>query len=118
MTDLEFTQGVTFSWTKTWTDASGNPRDLTGYNAELRVFVDLGGEDQLTALTFKPVGGSANTTMVLGGTAGTVTVTATPAALATLQFDNAFYTLLVQAPDGTVSLVDSGTVTLLPGVTF
>lgn len=118
MTDLEFTQGETFTHTFTWTDASGNPLSLVGYSAELRVFVNLEAENQLTALTFKPIGGSANTSMTLGGAAGTIAVRADAAALAPLKFDNAYYTLLVQATDGTVTQVDAGTVTLLPGVAF
>lgn len=118
--DITLDQSMTFQETFTWTDDSGNPRDLTGYAAELRMYSDYGSEAQQTVLTFKSTGGgSANTSMTLGGNTGVISIRAELAALQALTFYSGWYILQVLAPDAvTVTKVSDGAVIVERGEAY
>lgn len=85
-------QGATHVLPLTWKDNGNNPFDLTGYSAELSVQDSDGNE--LLSLT-SPSGG-----IVLGGAAGTITVTFSALQTAAFKFNTARYVL--QLINGTV----------------
>jgi hypothetical protein len=64
-------QGATFTRQLTWNDSSGSAVDLTGYTArmQVRTSIDAAGAATLSLTT-------ENGRIVLGGTAGTITLTA------------------------------------------
>ena len=109
--------GQTFDWTWTVTDDTGQPLDLTGVNvrAQLRQTVT----DGTAIATF----GTANATVILGGTAGTIrffqsdTVTAAlGAAVGNTQVTAVFDAEAVEFT-GDVSRIISGNWTIVPEVT-
>lgn len=110
--------GQTFTLTFEY-KPGGQPADLTGYSAKLRVVKDLGQADQSFLLSFQTDGlGTANTSMALGGAAGTITVRAEASATSTLAFISAPYFLMIKSPDSTVTTILSGSCSVEPGVAF
>jgi hypothetical protein len=69
--DIVCDQGATFTRIFTWEDSSGIPIDLTLYTARMQVRATIGSLSTLLSLT------TENGGISLGGTAGTITVTAT-----------------------------------------
>lgn len=64
-------QGATFRRIITWQDSTGLPVNLTGYTARMQVRATIDSGSTLLSLT------TENGGIDLGGTAGTVTLTAT-----------------------------------------
>lgn len=98
--DLEIVQGAAFSQTFTWVGYNGVPIDLTNYAAclEVRKFKEL---NTTPLLTFKTGSGSTSgCSITLGGSAGTITIAATPAATALIDWQSAVYDLVMHS-DGT-----------------
>lgn len=112
-----FEQGTPFSLVFTWTDGSNNPINLTGYSAKMHVVTDLINKVPILLFTTGN-GGTANTSIVLGGSAGTVTVTATDAATAAMNFDTGYYSLFVQSSSGANTKLMEGNVTVSLGLSY
>ncbi len=68
--DIVCDQGATFSRVFTWQDSTGLPVNLTGYTARMQVRATIDSASTLLSLT------TENGGISLGGTAGTVTITA------------------------------------------
>lgn len=114
---ITFEQGTPFQLVYTWTDNNGNPVDVTGYSAKLKVVTDLINKVQI--LNFVSSGsGTPNTSIVLGGAAGTVTVNATAAATGAMNFDTGYYALLVESAGAEITKLLEGTVTVGLGLSW
>lgn len=116
--DLCVNQGATYTKTFTWelngccgcdtAGASPEPVDLTGYTANM----------QIRAFPLSPsVLYDASADIVLGGTAGTITLTISAADTETFTWWTGVYDLLLTSPTSVVTRVLQGTVTVSPGVT-
>lgn len=116
--DLCVNQGATY--TRTFTSelngccgcdtagASPEPVDLTGYTANM----------QIRAFPLSPsVLYDASADIVLGGTAGTITLTISAADAETFTWWTGVYDLILTSPTSVVTRVLQGTVTVSPGVT-
>jgi hypothetical protein len=99
--------GATFHLVLTWT-ASGVPVGLSGYTAALTI---RDGQDVVITLT------TANGRIVLGGAAGTVTLTVAAEDTASLAPGTADYDLLLTSPGGVVTPLVAGLCTLRRGQT-
>ena len=97
--DIVADQGATFTRVITWKDSTGAPIDLNGYTArmQLRSQVDSAGAAVFELTT-------ENGRISLGGTAGTITLSAAATATAAVSADTYVYDL---------ELVESATVTRL-----
>jgi len=109
-------QGATFTAPVTLKDSDQNPIDLTGYSGKLMMRRDI--SDASPIATFQ----TTDATMVLGGTAGTVTLNMTATLTAGLTIDFAgevwYHDLLLKHADGvTVDKPYQGVVIAAPGVT-
>lgn len=99
--------GATLSLTLTWT-TNGVPVDLSGYAAALTI---RDGQDVVIAMT------TANGRIVLGGAAGTVTLTVAAEDTAALTPGTADYDLLLTSSGGTVTPLVAGLCTVRRGQT-
>jgi hypothetical protein len=109
--NLTIEQGATFNPVFTWKDQSGIPIDLSGYSGRMHVRAEL--EDVATLLEVT----TANGYMILGGSAGTVTLDVPASITAALDFDVAVYDLELESGTGEVTRLLKGTVLLSPEVT-
>lgn len=115
---IVFEQGTPFQLVYTWTSGPNNtPVDLTGYSAKLHVVTDLVNKVPILLFT-TGAGGTANTSIVTGGTAGTVTVTATDVATTAMMFDTGYYSLFVQSAGGNPTKLLEGKVTVMAGLSW
>lgn len=115
--DIVLQQGLTFSLVVTWENPDGTPIDLTGYSAKLLVVNNL--TSKTSVLTFDSGGsGSSGTSLVLGGTAGTLTIGMTAVATAALTAKQSTYTLLAEDPSSNVYGLMSGRFTVESGVSW
>lgn len=111
-------EGPTFTETFEY-KPGGQPADLTGYSAKLRVMRDPGLPTEQTLLAFQSDGmGTPNTTLTLGGATGTIAIRAEASVTADLDFTDAPYTLMIQSPDGTVTKILEGSCSIVPGVSY
>lgn len=94
-TDFIIYQGATFSRVITWT-ADGSPVNLTGYSARMQFRTDYADNSGTIALDLTTSGGG----IVLGGAAGTITVTATGAQTAAITALGGHYDLELYAGGG------------------
>ncbi len=102
-------QGATWSLTLTW-KIDGAPVDLTGYSARMQVRRTHAAADAILSLT-------SDDGITLGGEAGTITLTATAAAMAAITARAYVYDLELVSPDGTVTRLVEGTWYHRPEVT-
>lgn len=113
--NLTITQGETLAKRFTWsigTLEANTPVDLTGYTARMQVRSRADSVDVLFALT------TENGGIVLGGTAGDITLAMSATATAALDFRKGVYDLEVVLPDGvTVRRLMQGSVHLSDEVT-
>lgn len=109
--NLTVEQGATLSEVFTWKDPTGALIDLTGYSAKMQVR-RAPGADELYLEASTGAG-----TIVLGGAAGTVTITVLAATTAALSFTTGSWDLVLTAGDGTVTRLVEGTATLDRSVT-
>lgn len=86
--------------------ASSAPVDLTGYTATLQICPFPGG----------PILYDASSNIVLGGTAGTITLTIPASVTAGFTWWAGVYSLLLTDPYGNVTTLLQGTVTVNPGI--
>lgn len=117
--DFTIVQGATFLLTMQWL-SSGIPVNLTGYTARLKILQNASTQNEQIYLTFASDGtGTANTSLTLGGAAGTLALRAEASVTINLGFTKAPYVLLLKEPDNlTVVPLASGQVTVTPGVGF
>lgn len=115
--NLVFEQGTTYSLVLTWNAPNGAPMDLTGYSAKIHVVSSF--QNQQSLLEFNSAGGgTAGTTLTLGGVAGTITVGATNAATTAMVFSSGQYGLLVMSAGGVVTKLIEGNVNVVQGVSW
>jgi hypothetical protein len=89
--DIYIEQGATFQRVITWKDSSGNAINLTGYIARMQF------RPQITSETILFTATTENGKIVLGGAAGTVTITITATETAAFDFCSAAYDLELQS---------------------
>ena len=97
--DIVADQGATFSRVITWKDSDGVPIDLNGYSARMQLRSQI---DSAGAAVFELT--TENGRISLGGTAGTITLSAAATATAAVPADTYVYDL---------ELVEGATVTRL-----
>jgi hypothetical protein len=110
--DITIEAGATFSLQVTWKDPAGNPIDLSGYSARMKVKSAFGGT---TYFSLTHASG-----IVLGGVAGTIGVTISATATATAIGSSpvtAVYDLELESGGGTVTRLIEGKAFLKPEVT-
>lgn len=108
--DITIEQGATFLLNLVWKDSLGALINLTGYTARMMVRQTHVATTVLMSLT-------SPTDITLGGALGTINVKATAAVTALLPARNAVYDLEMVGPDGTVTRLIEGAVTVTPEVT-
>jgi len=103
-------QGTTFNPVMTWKDQDGTPINLTGYSARMQIRADIDDAAFIHEST------TANSEIVLGGIAGTITFDIDAVTTAAFTFDTAVYDL--ELVNGTiVNRLLRGDVTLSKEVT-
>ena len=107
--DITINQGATYQLVVTW-NVSGSPVDLTGYTAALQARYNVDASTTFISLT-------SGSGLTLGGALGTITVDLTAAQTAALTCFYGVYDLELTAPDGTVTRLLQGTVTVSKEVT-
>ena len=113
--DFTIEQGATFSRVLTWRDDAGALVNLTGYTARMHLRTSITAVDP-PALTLT----DANSRIILGGAAGTITLALTAtetAALGTPGAASTFVYDLELVSGATVTRLLEGTVTVDPEVT-
>jgi hypothetical protein len=108
--NITIEQGATFRLSITW-KADGVAVDITGYTARMQVRHRYSSTDTLLSLT------SAAGDIVLGGSAGTIVVTASATATAAITERAAFYDLELVSGSGVVTRLLQGAVSITPEVT-
>lgn len=103
-------QGATWLETFTWTDANGDPVNLTGYTAVAMVKTTYGGTTLLTAST-------ASGTITLGGAAGTITINVPYATTGAIGGQTGVWDLELTSGGGVRTRLLEGPVTITPEVT-
>lgn len=109
---LELIEGTTFGFDLTWSDASGAPVDLTGCVARFAICPTSSSRPLVSCST-------ADDGIVLGGAAGTVAVSLTPAQTAgqySESWKGARYELRVEYAGGQVYSLLRGLVAMTPAV--
>lgn len=86
--DIVADQGATFTRVITWKDSLGTPVDLTNYTARMQLRSQI---DSAGAAVFELT--TENNRISLGGTAGTITLTAAATATAAVAADTYVYDL-------------------------
>ena len=95
-------QGATLQRTLTWTDPAKNPINLTGYTARMHVRTAANAASTILELT------SSNTTITLGGAAGTVSMNVAANVTANLTPGLYVYDLEVVSGGGEVTRLVEG----------
>lgn len=108
---LKIIQGATLFEAFTWKDANGVAKDLTGYTARAQARTDYDAASPFMDLT------TANSGIVLGGTAGTIQLKMAAAATAGITATDGYWDLELVAPDGTVTRLLQGSVCVSKEVT-
>ena len=97
-------QGATFNPVLTYSDAVGDPIDLTGYDARMQIRLKKSDPDPPADELTVTNGG-----IVLGGAAGTITLIMTDTATAAITYKSAVYDLEIISGSGIVTrLVEGG----------
>ncbi len=111
--DLYIEQGATFEKVITWKDSSGNAISLTGYTVDMNIRETY---DSTTVIA--EYGGTPLINIVLGGTAGTISITISDTVTADFTFESAVYDLkLTETSSGKVTRLLEGEVFLSKRVT-
>lgn len=109
--DITIEQGATFQMSLLWKDSAGDPVNVTGYTARMQVREKVTSTTTLLSLT------SDAGDIVLGGTAGTIDVTASATATAAIDEKRGVYDIELVSPGGIVTRLLKGCVTISPEVT-
>ena len=114
---LTLEQGSPFSLDLVWNSPSGTPVDLTGYSAELVMATDLVNKTPLVLFTTGS-GATPDTSLTLGGPAGTISVSASAQATSSMGFASGVYALLVQDSSSVITKLLEGYVALSYGLSW
>jgi hypothetical protein len=109
--NITIEKGATFSRELTWKDENGDAIDLTGYTARMHIRTHPSASTAILELT------TENSRISLGGAAGTVTLTVTPAVTTAITAMDGFYDLELVSSGGLVTRLLEGKVTFSPEVT-
>jgi hypothetical protein len=110
--DLLIDQGATLNIVATWKDSSGTPINLTGYTARMSVRATFTSSSSVLDLN------TSNGGITLGGSAGTITITASATTTAALTAPfSGVYDLELVSGGGVVTRLLEGTATVSPEVT-
>lgn len=104
-------QGATYRLPLAWKTSAGAAVDLTGYTARMQVRRKVDADEALLNLT------TENGGVALGGTAGTITVTASDTLTAALTVKSGVYDLELRDAAGVVTRLLQGCVTISLEVT-
>lgn len=116
--NIAFEQGTSFDLVYTWTGPDNvTPVNVTGYTAKMIVVSDYVNKTPLVLFN-SAGGGTSNTSVTLGGAAGTVEVQATDAATAAMTWITGVYALIVQSPGGLDTKLLRGQCVVNPGLKF
>ena len=108
--DFLMPKGSTFSRTLTW-KISGSAVNLTDYTARMQARASVTSATVVLDLT------TANSKIVLGGTAGTITITVSAADTAAITQQSLAYDLELVSAGGVVTRLIEGQIVLSPEVT-
>jgi len=108
--DFLMPKGSTFSRTLTW-KISGSAVNLTDYTARMQARASVTSATVVLDLT------TANSKIVLGGTAGTITLTLSAADTAAVTQSSLAYDLELVSAGGVVTRLVEGQIVLTPEVT-
>jgi hypothetical protein len=109
---LDIQQGATLSLTATWTDSTGAAVNLTGYTARMQVRSAYDATTTILSLT------SGAGDITLGGSAGTIAITASATVTAALTAPwTGVYDLELVSGGGVVTRLLEGPATVSPEVT-
>lgn len=111
--NITFEQGASYTLTLSVADESGQPVNLTGYQARMQVRAadSLGAVPPLVDLS------TANGGITVAGDGSSMTVAAAASATASWTWGPACYDLIIEAPDGTVQRLLRGDAEVSPAVT-
>jgi hypothetical protein len=110
--DTTIEQGATFSISVTWKDSNSTPINLTGYTARSQFRKTYEATTTVLDLT------TANSGISLGGTAGTITLTASATTTAALTApSNGVWDLELVSGGGTVTRLLQGAYVVTPEAT-
>jgi hypothetical protein len=122
--DIHIDQGATWTLQLTWKDTSGTPINLTGYTARMQIRKDF--KESTARLSLS----SPSNGIVLGGSAGTIQITASKTATSGIEVDYAtlflhegkraqsmVYDIELESADGTATRILQGTAFVYPEVT-
>lgn len=110
--DLTINQGATLSLVATWKDQAGTAINLTGYTARLNVRETYASGTAILTLT------TENGGITLGGSAGTITLSASATTTAALTAPfSGVYDLELVSGGGVVTRLLEGAATVSPEVT-
>ena len=109
--DLEIKQGATLSLTATWKDSTGAAINLTGYTARMQVRSAYDATSTILSLT-------SSSGITLGGSAGTIAITASATVTAALTAPwSGVWDLELVSGGGVVTRLLEGAATVSPEVT-
>lgn len=110
---LKFTiyQGATFRKRLTWKAPSGILIDLTGCTARMQVRSEVESAEVLLELS------TTNNRIILGGANGTVDLDVCDEDTAAITWDSGVWDLEIAHPDGTVTRLAQGSISVSPEVT-
>lgn len=109
--DLEIKQGATLSLTATWKDSTGTAVNLTGYTARMQVRATYDSSSTILSLT-------SGSGITLGGSAGTIAITASATTTAALSAPwSGVWDLELVSGGGEVTRLLEGAATVSPEVT-
>jgi hypothetical protein len=108
--DFLMPKGSTFSRTLTW-KISGSAVNLTNYTARMQARASVTSATVVLDLT------TANSKIVLGGTAGTITITVSATDTAAITQQSLAYDLELVSAGGVVTRLIEGQIVLSPEVT-
>ena len=108
---LTIYQGATFRKRLTWRTPSKAPIDLTGCTARMQVRAEIESSTVLLELT------TENSGIAIDGPQGALTLHAPPAATAAIAWQGGVWDLEVAHPNGDVTRLAQGSISVIPEVT-
>jgi hypothetical protein len=109
--DFEIDQGATFDKSFVWKNSSGVPINLTGYSARMQIRRAVSEDEVLIELT------TNNSRINIISLQGVVRLKISPVDTAAMSWSRGVYDLELVAPDGYVTRLLKGTVTISKEVT-
>lgn len=109
--DFTIEQGATLEKTFVWKDGDGVVVNLSAYTARMQVRQSPSATDVLQSLT------TTDSTIVLGGALGTITLSLSATATAAITWRRGKYDLELVSGDGTVTRLLEGVITVSKEIT-